>query len=233
MYRRLLAGFDDCGQPLSVYLRQAVGQQPHADPLAAVVRMGAQQAQVIVRFSPRVRGLEPADQLQVIGCARAELGGGQPGQAFFLRGAHLGATRRDPDGRGRPVAGQPGVRVARNAPATNSRQNAAWCAVLPSGRISACDHSGSCTKASVMIEVTRPMSAAAARRTGNSLITRGSYYRFCRMNHRCAWRPTPWSRPVRHAQLLRKRVGSFSFVVSMSWFLTSSVMIRPNLCARR
>ena len=58
-------------------------------------------------------------------------------------------------------------------------------------------------------------------------------YPFCWMNHCCACWPTPWSRPAVQDQLLRKRVGSFRFQVSMSWPLTGRVMMRPNPRARR
>jgi hypothetical protein len=58
-------------------------------------------------------------------------------------------------------------------------------------------------------------------------------YPFCWMNHCCACWPTPWSRPAVQDQVLRKRVGSFKFQVSMSWPLTGRVMMRPNPRTRR
>jgi len=74
---RLMLGVDEF---------EVVGEQAHADPLAPVIGVGAQQGQVVVRLGPRVRRIEPADQLQVVARGGTQTVGSQFCQALLLLG---------------------------------------------------------------------------------------------------------------------------------------------------
>ena len=95
--RRDSFGFEVGGSSLLVDAHEVLGEQVHAQALASVTGMSAEQAEVVVRLVPRMRRLEALDELQDLApvCAREPVE--QRLQLLLLVRGQLGSMRRDPD----------------------------------------------------------------------------------------------------------------------------------------
>jgi hypothetical protein len=60
-----VARFEVGGHPFPVDARQVLGEESHADPAAGVGRVGAEQAELVVRLVPRCC-LESLEQLHYL-----------------------------------------------------------------------------------------------------------------------------------------------------------------------
>lgn len=114
-YRGELTGLDELEErrdALGVDPLQRRGQQPDPEAAAALVRIGPQEAEVVVRFDRGMGGLEALEGLHHPGRSIPEQLRQEALQALIIDRPQLRLPRRDPERHRRAIPGEPGRFVA-------------------------------------------------------------------------------------------------------------------------